>query len=271
LFNLEAILREKNPPLAKKIPPWGMYLLRQMVHERLISSFIEVHKQKNALDFTQKALDRLGITLEIRGLENLHAAKRPMICANHPSGGLEGLGLISLLLKELGGCRIPANDILGRVPPLQPLLVPLDKKKPTRQSLETLDRVFQSDEPVLIFPAGVTARKRAGFLQEFPWQTSFITHSRRHGRDLVPVWVSGENSPWFYWIYQIRKAFSIKFNLEMVLLADELIRKKNSHLVIEFLSPISFDKTQDNLRKKDRDLARYIQKSLDALARRTHG
>ena len=275
MFDVKKILEEKNPVLAEKIPYLGYYALKRVVHEPLVRSFLEVHGNKNANDFTAAALSHLGIQVDVLGQENLKKDNPSIICANHPCGGPEGLGLIHTIIEKLGTCRIPANDILGRIKPLKPLLVPVDKKRPTKESLEYLQRVFAGAEPVLIFPAGVTARKKAGVLREFPWQPSFVTHARRSNRTIVPVWVSGENSAHFYLIHRLRTLFGISFNLEMALLADELLRRRNTPLVIQFLPPVSPvlpPSWKGSPKQWDTFLARNIQNKVEQFGwRYTHG
>ncbi len=233
-FDLRRILSERNPRLLNRLPPGVLALARSLTHEHLVNAVLTARSGLEAAEFCEYVLRRLEITLKLENSRYLEDAERPVICANHPSGGLEGVALIAAILRIRGSCRVPANDLLATVEPLGPLIVGVNRARPSVADMRELSAAYQGNEPMLIFPAGVTARVYGGVLREYPWETSFVTRARRADRDIVPVWVSGRNSRHFYLIHRIRRVLGIGFNLEMGLLVDELLRRRGDTLTLRF-------------------------------------
>jgi hypothetical protein len=68
-----------------------------------------------------------------------------------------------------------------------------------------------------------------------------------HERDVVPVFISGRVSGFFYALANLRKFLRIKANIEMIFLPNEMFKQKGMHLVIKFGKPIpwrSFDSSR---------------------------
>ena len=234
---------------------------------------IRARSELSAADFCDHVLDTLDITVETRGEEHLLSAERPVVCCNHPTGGVEGLALISILTRVRGACRLPANDLLGLIPPLAPILIPVRHGVPSRDTSTGFAAAFAGDTPILVFPAGVTARVRGGALREYPWRTTFVTRARTSGRDIVPVAASGRNSARFYAIHALRRVLGIGLNIEMMLLLDELLRQRGRTFTLRFLDPYRFPPTEasaatrESARDADRDIARRLQRRVERAAR----
>ena len=110
--------------------------------------------------------------------------------------------------------------------------------------------MFESDSQVIIFPAGLCARKFKGKVTEMPWKKMFVTQSRKHERDIVPVHISGYNSRRFFFFCWLSKILKLKFNLGMLFLVDELFNKKGQEFIITIGKPIPYttlDKSKSDL------------------------
>lgn len=260
MIDIRALLQERNPRLFRRLPSVVFPLLRAVAHERLINAFVTAHRRRNPREFCEYILARLDISVRTENEHYLRDAQRPIICANHPTGGVEGLALIATILRVRGVCRVPANDLLRLVVPLDPVIVPVNRSRPTSRSLYRLATVFKGDEPLLVFPAGVTARVYGKILREYPWESSFVTRARRTGRTVLPVHVDGRNSTRFYLIHTIRRVLGIGFNLEMALLVDELIRRRGSVVTLHFLPPRTIPRGR---REDDRNTATALQREVE--------
>jgi len=78
------------------------------------------------------------------------------------------------------------------------------------------------------------SRKVNGQIVDLDWQKSFLTKAIQYDYNIVPVYIDGANSPRFYRIANWRKFFRIKFNIEMMTLADELFLKKGETIQLTF-------------------------------------
>ena len=103
---------------------------------------------------------------------------------------------------------------------------------------------------MLFFPAGLCSRKQKDGICDLEWKKSFITKARAHKRDIIPCYINGRNSDWFYNLARIRTFFGIKANIEMLYLVDEMFKQRDKEIVITFGKPISytiFDKKKTDL------------------------
>lgn len=57
---------------------------------------------------------------------------------------------------------------------------------------------------------------------DLPWKPNFLKKAYASQRQVVPVFVEGELSNFFYRVASLRKALGIKFNIEMLWLPDEM-------------------------------------------------
>jgi putative hemolysin len=90
-----------------------------------------------------------------------------------------------------------------------------------------MNDLFSSEKAVCIFPAGLVSRRIKGEVQDLEWKKTFITYARRNGQPVVPVYIDGQLSPFFYRLANFRKFIGIKTNIEMLYLSDELFLQRN--------------------------------------------
>ena len=101
-----------------------------------------------------------------------------------------------------------------------------------------MDDVFASDNCVLFFPAGLVSRRQNGNIKDLEWQKSFIAKAIKYNKPIIPAYIGGENSHFFYNLANLRKKLGIKANIEMLYLADEMYRQKNQNIDFVFGEPI---------------------------------
>ena len=104
---------------------------------------------------------------------------------------------------------------------------------------------FQSDNHMLMFPAGLNSRKQPdGSIRDLPWKKTFISKSVEYQRDVVPIHFSGQNSERFYRIARFSDKY-LPFNLAMLFLVDEMYRNVGKDFRIAFGKPIPADLRQE--------------------------
>lgn len=231
------LLRAKNSRLARRFPGGLVGMLKRLSHESTLNRAIVRMAGLCGCEFVDAVLARLEITFEVTGMERLPDSPHFVACANHPTGGIDGLIMMSLLCRRYGSVRVPANDLLMVLGGLGELLVPVDKHGSNAANLRAYQQMYASGYPVLLFPAGRTARPLGGALREFPWNKAFVKQARLSGRKIVPVYLSGKNSRRFYFFWRLRRAFGIKANLEMFLLVDELLRRRGERRHVRIGAP----------------------------------
>ena len=242
-----------GPKLQKKLPRFAVNFLKRRIHQDQINDIIMNADPYHGVGFFDEALKYVGITYRIRGEENLDPQKRYLFVCNHPLGGPEALIIGSVFKRLYGeGFKVPVNHILANLKPLNEFFVPV-KVYSSRQSRELGDQIadmFRSDSQVLVFPAGLCARKIKGKVTEMPWKKMFVTQARKYERDVVPMHISGFNSKRFFFFTKLSMFLKLKFNIGMLFLVDELFNKKGEEFVITIGKPLpytTFDKSKTDI------------------------
>ena len=265
LLDVEKVL---GPKLMKKLPRFAVNFFKRRIHQDEINDCIMHAEHYKGAGFFDEALNYVGITFKIRGEENLDPGKKYLFAGNHPLGGPEALIIGSVFKRIYGdGFKVPVNHLLANLKPLNEFFVPVRVygSNRNRELGEQIADMFRSDYQVLVFPAGMCARKIKGKVTEMPWKKMFITQSRKFERDVVPIHISGFNSRRFFFFTKLSTFLKLKFNLGMIFLVDELFNKKGQEFVVTFGKPVpytTFDKT-----KTDLQWAAVIKDQVEALSK----
>jgi len=244
-IDLEKVFREKNPKGSRFIPGFVFGYLRRIIHEKEINAFLFENREKMGLEFVDALIEEFAATIKVTGAENLPATGRTIISANHPLGGLDGIALMHVVGKKRTDIVFPVNDILLFLPNLQPLFIPINKHGSNTENVKIIQKTFESEKLMLYFPAGLVSRKQSGKIEDLEWKKTFISKAKQFKRDIVPTFVNGRNSNFFYNLALLRKKLRLKANIEMLYLPNEMFNQRNKTIEIKFGEPIpytTFDK-----------------------------
>lgn len=224
-INIDQIFRAKNPALRGKIPDFLFGFIKKVIKEKAVNNILNHIRNLPPDRFASVILNHIQVSGSVRpGFPQLPTReKRPVFLANHPTGGIDGLLLLSWLLNYYPDIKLLGNDVLQEIPHLDPYMVPVDRFGGRRASVRRIFEVFASDTPLIIFPSGTTARKHRGELVEGPWQKMPVRMAFKSDRILIPLHIRGWNSFLFYWTASIRRALNLDLNLEMLLLPREFL------------------------------------------------
>ena len=265
LLNVEEVL---GPKLLKKLPRFAVNFFKRRIHQDEINDCIMKAEHYCGAGFFDEALKYVGITYKMRGIENLDMSKKYVFACNHPLGGPEALIIGSLFHQIYGeGFKVPSNQLLMNMKPLKEFFVPVNviSSKQSRDLGVKIAEMFSSDMQVLVFPAGLCARKIKGKVTEMPWKKMFVTQSRKYEKDIVPLHISGFNSKRFFFFSWLSRILKLKFNLGMIFLVDELFNKKGQEFVITIGKPISY--TTLDKSKTDLEWAAEIKNKVEELSK----
>lgn len=242
LIDIENVISKKNPKLLKALPSFILKYLKKKLHEDDINRFIAEHGNKLNFDFAEAILTEFGVHINVVGIENIPVKGGFIIAANHPLGGLDGIAMIHALGKVRKDIKLLVNDILLNLNNLKALFVPVNKVG--RNSPEITDQIeksYASDQALIVFPAGLVSRKQSVGIMDLEWKKSFINRARRHHKPIIPVFIQGNNSGFFYNFARLRKNIGIKANIEMFFLVDEMYKQKNKTITLIFGEPVPFE------------------------------
>ena len=198
----------------------------------------------------QACVDYFNLTLHIKGEENLPETGKFVFVSNHPLGGLDGICLAAILgAKYDKKIKYLVNDILLNIENLESIFVPINKHGPqAKDSVNAMNEAYESDNQIITFPAGLCSRKQKGKIKDLEWAKSFVVKAKAYKRDIIPIHFEGRNSNFFYNLSNLRMKFGIKLNIEMLYLADEMMKKKNAEFTVTFGKPIPWQSLDSSKR-----------------------
>ena len=220
-IDIEKIIKEKLPKLAKKLPRFVFNYLKKILHQDDINGLLVRADGVSGLPFVTETMKEFNTGVVAEGLEHIEKDGRYIIAANHPIGGLDGIALIDTVGKIRPDVITPVNDFLLFVPNLRPLFIPVNKLGSNADNIKILNNTFAGDRTICYYPFGLCSRKQKGKIIDLEWKKTFITKAKTYHRDIIPTHISGRNSNFFYNLSNIRKFFGIKVNIEMLFLVNE--------------------------------------------------
>lgn len=254
-IDVEEIVRSKAGSKYKYIPRPVISWLKHILHQDEVNQYLNGRASgKYGMEWLDECVAYLEMNLDVRGLDALPdntGGHYYTIVSNHPLGGEDGVALGSILCHKYDSrIKYLVNDILMNLDGLAPLCIPINKTgSQSRNFPKMVDAAFQSDNNVLMFPAGLCSRKQNGEIRDLDWKKTFITKSIEYQRDVIPVHFSGHNSERFYNIANMCKRLNLKVNLAMLFLVDEMYKNVGKSFTVTFGQPIpwqTFDSTRSH-------------------------
>ena len=251
-IDIDKILASKMGDKAKFVPKFLVRWLKRIIHEDEVNRFLWESRDKSGTEWLTECVRYLDMDIKIEGIENLpdkNDGKLYTLVSNHPLGGQDGVALGSIIGKHYdGNFRYLVNDLLLNLPGLAPVSIGINKTgKQSRDFPRMVEAGFQSNNHMLMFPAGPNSRKINVVIHDLPWKKTFISKSVEYQRDVVPIYFSGRNSERFYRIANWQKKLGLKINIAMLFLVDEMYKNVHGKFTVTIGKPIpwqTFDKSK---------------------------
>lgn len=267
-IDIKRILKDKMGSKARFVPCFLVAWLKKIIHEDEVNRFLWENRNLKGTEWLTACVQYLDMTLDIVGAENLpdkNDGKLYTFVSNHPLGGQDGVSLGSIIGRHYDGkFRYLVNDLLLNLPGLKPVSIGINKTgKQSRDFPRMVEAGFNSDNHLLMFPAGLNSRRINGEIHDLPWKKTFITKSVETHRDVVPIHFSGQNSKRFYRIAKFSDRY-LPFNLAMLFLVDEMYRNVGKTFRITIGKPIpwqTFNKTKTPI-----EWANFVEERVYALS-----
>ena len=263
-IDIEKILKGKMGAKAKFVPSPLVKWLKRIIHQDEVNAFLWESRDKTGVEWLEECVSYLDMTLEIEGKEHFPApddGRLYTFVSNHPLGGEDGVALGAIIGRHYDGhFRYLVNDLLMNLPGLAPLCIPINKTGNQSRNFPAMVKAgFESDNHMLMFPAGLCSRKTKGVIRDIPWSKTFISKSVEYQRDVVPIHFSGQNSNFFYRLANFSDRF-LPFNLAMMFLVDEMYKNVHKTFRVTIGKPIpwqTFDKS-----KSPMEWAQYVREQV---------
>lgn len=233
--DIRKVLKTRTPGLYKYLPNFFINWLIKKLHEEDINYGINNHKHLFGHDFNKAGLDYVGAKVKWSGLEHIPKTGKVIVAANHPLGGMDGMSLIHAVSQVRHDTVFFVNDFLKNLKNYGELFVGVNKIGSTAKSgLKVVVDEYSTEKAILVFPAGLVSRRQNGKIKDLEWKKSFVSKAVQYGSPIIPTFIHGQNSDFFYNFAMWRKRLGIKANIEMFFLPDEMFSATNKDIHIQF-------------------------------------
>lgn len=258
IIDVKRLIASKSPRLAKWLPGFVIRYLKRILHEEELNVFLNRTKEVKNIDFCDASAEFLHMKVKLIGLENIPKEGPVILVMNHPFGGLDALALVSALRGHREDLKFIVNDILMNLTNLADLFVGVNKHGKTEKSTrQQIMDVFESPHAVCVFPAGLVSRKSHGVVRDLDWKKTFVTYAKKLNQPIIPIYIDGKLSNFFYRLSNFRKFLGIKANIEMIFLVHELMKLRGTTVTLtvgESIQPETL-----NTKQSEKDLAQEIK------------
>ena len=239
-INIRQVIAAKSLRLSRWLPGFVIRWFEGFVHQDELNHLLSKYHGDNGTDFASHALEEMQCAIHVINKHNIPVVGNAILIGNHPMAGMDALALFSEAGKIRKDVKIIANDVLAHIPQFKENFIPVNKfGKKAKDSMVKVDQAYASGALMIVFPAGLCSRKTDGVIMDLDWQKSFLAKAIQYNYTIIPVHVNGCNSNRFYRLANWRKALGIKFNIEMLTLADELYKQKGKSITLTIGKPIA--------------------------------
>jgi len=265
-IDVEELIASKNPKLLKRLPKFVINYLKKIIHQDEVNSFIRRNHGKKNQDFCAAIAEEFNLKISIDNKERIPKTGPATIVMNHPLGGMDAVAFVHELSNYRQDIKFIVNDLLMNLDGLKEMFVGVNKHGANSlNSRKQVFDLFETDQLICIFPAGLVSRRQHGKIRDLEWKKTFLTLSRRDSRPVIPVHIDGRLSNFFYNLANIRTKLGVKANIEMLYLVNELYKQKGQRIHFSVGEPIPTSFFDDS--KSDAEWADWTKQQLYSLAK----
>ncbi|MPV85511.1 lysophospholipid acyltransferase family protein [Ostreibacterium oceani] len=244
------------------------YALKKIIKQTEINQFLRESQHLKGFDFIDAILDYFQFSYQVseRDKSCLPSAGRCVIVANHPLGALDSLALLHWVCQVRPDVKILANDMLSTFDALSPYLLPVNNFK-TRHAAGRMSAIHDAlteEMAVIIFPAGEVSRTRWTRIRDGAWHKGFYHFAKRANAPIVPVYIQGKNTFWFYLWAKINR------QLAMILLPRQMWHQRKKVITLRVGSALPID-LLTQLPFNDKQIITMVRKHVYKLAKNSKG
>lgn len=219
--------------------------------------------------FLRYTLDVLAADIKVenpKALKNIPKTGPVIFVSNHPLGGLEGVSMTEVLLKERPDTLVLTNQLLTKIPELRRVFIGVDilSKEGSKKNGQSLRRIFQhmaKGGALLIYPAGKVSaiNTKSWKIEDDVWNSLVGKLIQRYKAPCVPFFVHARNSSLFY------ASGLIHPMLRTIMLGRELSNKQGKNFTLSVGQVIDASELQG---LEDGDaITKYIRIATDLLGK----
>jgi len=213
-------------------------------------------------DVTAHYLFQHNIKYEVdeTNLKNIPGKGSCVFICNHPTGMLDGIVLIDLISRIRPDVKFLGNFLLGRMDVLEKFFIevdPFDAKNPQNiKGIKVALEHIKEGNCLAMFPAGEVSTVHGFRIQDKKWPSSMLKLMRKVNTPIIPMFMSGTNSPSFHILGFIHPI------LRTIQLVRQFNRKDNTIVKIAVGAPILPIRTAS---LNEKEYADFVRMNVDLL------
>lgn len=267
MLHIEEFIEDRYPDFVRKHRRIATTLVRFLglvFYQSRFQQFERDYPHLEGFDFVEQTLRYFDFSLRLSDRERarIPASGRVVIAANHPLGSLDGLALLQLVRQVRPDVKVVANEILSAVKPLHTVLLPVNTVRgaTAKTNLKNIRKHLESDGALIIFPAGEVSRFGARGVKDGVWQNGFVKIASATKSPILPVFVAGRNSVFFYSLSFLAKPLSTLW------LVREMFKHSHNTVDARVGNPIPYE-NYAGLDVSKKKLAALLRKHVYRMAR----
>jgi putative hemolysin len=262
---VDELIEERAPGLFGSVV--GRRVMRSvlypLLHYRDALELAEIVHDMSAREIFDFVSRTLALDVRAEGVPHVPADGAVLVAPNHPTGITDGFVVydaIKTIRPDL--CFFANKDALRVAPKLEEMIIPVewsrDKKShaSARETLAAAARALKQGRCVVLFPAGRLAYLSWQGIRERPWQSTIVNLARRFDAPIVPMSISGRNSPLFYTFSQLSN------ELRDVTLFREFLNKRHYHYCVRIAAPIAAEAIEGDPNEFAADLQYLVEHAM---------
>ncbi|OIP99193.1 MAG: GNAT family N-acetyltransferase [Zetaproteobacteria bacterium CG2_30_46_52] len=262
MINVDSLIDYRFPKLRQRyhvmLKPITI-ALRMLFHETELKRFAATYPHRKGLDFIEQMLEHFSFTytLKSRDIERIPVQGRVVIIANHPIGTLDSAVLLKMVGDVRSDVKALANEVMSGISQLESLILPVNNMHGS-SSKEQLKAVYQhlnQEGALIIFPAGEVSRMGPTGIKDGTWNSGFLRIATALRAPILPIFVNGRNSVFFYALSMLAKPLSTLW------LVREMFKQANRSVSVsigEMITYESYQKTNLSLVSKVKLFQRHL-------------
>ena len=213
-------------------------LLNILFLQERFKQFEHKYSGLEGFDFVSAALTFFDFSIRLPESQKarIPATGRLVIASNHPIGSLDGIALLDLVRQVRNDVRVVANGMLMHLKPLHSVLLPVNNMSgsTTRRDLLAIRKHLESDSVLIIFPAGEVSRLGLKGVRDGLWNNGFVKLASATKAPILPVFMGGRNSAFFYGLSALVKPLSTAW------LIREMFKQQHKTVDVHIGRPIPY-------------------------------
>lgn len=165
-IDIEKVIINSKSKFVRSLPKFIIRIIIKTIHQDQLNLTIHRNRNKSGMPFINGVLDDWDVKVVVTGDENIPVSGKFVFVANHPVGGMDALSFLSTIYRYYPNVVSPSNELFSHIPQLKPVILGVNVfGKNTKETIEELNQLFESDSQIMIFPAGEVSRRKRSHLR----------------------------------------------------------------------------------------------------------